>query len=422
MKKTTPLLHLVLLGLVLPALAAPAATPPERVPGQHPRPGIGDPRIRNLTYMEGAVYTITTHYFIATAIYFGADETLLPLPVIGGDPLAWDIHFIGPNAISIKPIARSPDTNMIVHTDKRLYYFHLTVAPAHSMTEAVYGVHFTYPLEQIAHDRARQQAIERAKPDPNQSLIRRQQEILRNSIALNNIYTGYTLRGNKAIKPNTVFDDGRFTYLRFDPHTPIPAIYAKDSTGEILINHHARQNYLIVQRLSNVFILRFNRAKLKITRNRPVGSIRNNEPVPHTPIVEQSPYTAPPATTGIGQIIPRPAMSRQQQEMEAHTRTMIETDVVKHLPPTPYVSGPPEPEIVTPASRLQARRENLQQDPLADMMPSDRTPARHDTPPLTDAFIRFTGAAPDMPCPGGKWIDTPDPDQPGQSRFVLQCP
>ena len=422
MKKTTPLLSLALLGLVLPALAAPAPALPDRAPGQHPRPGIGDPRIRNLLYSDGQVYAITTNYYITTAIHFGRDETLLPRPIIGGDPLAWDIQIIGPNAISIKPIATSPDTNMIIYTDKRVYYFHLSVATEHSTTNAVYGVHFSYPMEEATRRRSHNAAIEAAKPDPDQSLIRRQQDILRNSIALNNIYTDYTMKGSKTIKPNTVFDDGRFTYLRFDPHHPVPAIYAKDTTGETLVNHHARQNYLIIQRLSNEFVLRLNRSKLRIIRNRPTGAVQINEPSVHTAIINQAPYSTRAANIGIGQILPRSLRMSPQEKIDAHTRALIETDVVKHLPPTPYEEILPEPTIVTPGTRMESLPTQNQQGPLRAILPAETTPARDNTQPLIDQFIRFTGAAPDIPCDGGEWINTPDPDHPGQTRFILQCP
>ena len=421
MKKTTPLLNLTFLGIILPALAAPPPPQPDRLPGQHPRPGIGDPRIRNLTYGAGQVYAITTNYYITTAIHFSQDEYLLPRPIIGGDPLAWDVHVIGPSAITVKPIAKSPDTNMIVHTDKRVYYFHLSIASEHSTTKAVYGVHFSYPMEEAMRQRVQKETAEASKRDPNTALIRRQQDILRNSIALNNIYTGYTMKGSKTIKPNTVFDDGRFTYLRFDAHRPVPSIYAKDPTGESLVNHHVRQNYLIVQRLANEFILRLNRSKLHIKRNQPTGTLRSNEPSVYTPIIEQKPYSIAAQTTGIGMILPRPAIRSRQQKIDDHTRSVIETNAVKRLPPTPYEEGLPERTIVTPDTQMESIKIQTQQSPVSDITPSQRT-TTDSSEPLTDAFIRFTGAAPDMPCPGGEWINTPNPDQPGQTQFVLKCP
>ena len=402
--------------------------PAHRRHGHVPRRQHGiDPRIRTLTYSPGRVYDITTNYYVATIINFAEDETLLPRPIVGGDPRAWDIQIIAHNKISLKPIAESPSTNMTLFTDRREYYFHIDVANEHSTDQlALYAVYFDYPLEDQARQALRHPQYQApghtttpyrphsqpAAPHPSQSIIARQNELLRQSVALSNIYTGYRIKGSRNAKPETVFDDGRFTYFRFPPNMTVPAIYARDPEGEKLVNHHSRHNFMIVQRLADAFILRVGRSKTTVTRTRPiidtpVAPARPGDPVRHQTAPPPAAPAAPPAPPRARAIVPRIGMTH---DAIRHTDTLLTTPAIQALPPTPF------DEITPILDSVPTAPEPALPWPTPPTAPASNSPA------LQDAYIRFTGAAPDIPCEGGEWQPQPDPEQPSRQQFVLHCP
>ena len=382
----------------------------DRIPGQHPRPGIGDPRIRTIIYQSNQVFEITTNFYVSTTIHFAKDEALLPRPIIGGDPLAWDIQVIAPNAIAVKPIAENPGTNMTIHTDKRVYYFLLDVADKQTITNAVYGVHFRYPLEEQARARLNQgrHGYSATPPDSGaRAVIARQNELLRNSVALANIYTGYRIKGSRNAKPETIFDDGRFTYFRFPPGMIIPAIYAKDPDGEKLVNHHNQHNYVIVQRLAQRFTLRAGRSKTNVIRNKPPRHTASYEPSPARPVRQQQPRQHYQRQTAI-----RPNIG-MTHDAHAHTDMLLQTPAIQNLPATPFE------ELVPVYNNPQTIPRS---GPIDTVFPGYESQPTTPNTLATDAFIKFRGAAPDIPCENGEWRSRPDPQNPSQQQYVLHCP
>ena len=381
-----------------------------RIPGQHPRPGIGDPRIRTITYQSNQVFAITTNFYVSTTIHFDKNESLLPIPIIGGDPLAWDIQVIAPNAIAIKPIAENPGTNMTIHTNKRVYYFHLDVASKHTVTNAVYGVHFRYPFEEQA--RARLNAPQSPFTASSQNsgaraVIARQNELLRNSVALANIYTDYRIKGARNGKPETIFDDGHFTYFRFPPGIVIPAIYAKDPEGEKLVNHHNQHNYIIVQRLAHRFILRAGRSKTTVYRNKPPRYTASFDPSPAYSVREQQPRQR---VTRRRQIQPKIGMTH---DAYSHSDYLLQTPAIQNLPTTPY-------EELVPIHRN--KQGNELSGPIQHILPGYKAQPMQDKALATDAFIKFRGTAPEIPCEDGEWHSRTNPQNPSQQQYVLHCP
>ncbi|MGA2655801.1 MAG: TrbG/VirB9 family P-type conjugative transfer protein [Gammaproteobacteria bacterium] len=81
-----------------------------------------DSRIKTVIYHPDQVYEITTAFGVATTISFSSDEEVLGVSL--GDPSVWQIVPIG-HTLNIKPIGLSPDTNLTVWTNQRLYLFHL---------------------------------------------------------------------------------------------------------------------------------------------------------------------------------------------------------------------------------------------------------------------------------------------------------
>jgi type IV secretion system protein VirB9 len=73
-------------------------------------------------------------------------------------------------------------------------------------------------------------------------------------------YSMQLLQGGEEIKPSLVFDDGRYTYMRFPGNRPVPAVFYISPTGEELhVNFHmdpTDKRLLVVERMGARFVLR----------------------------------------------------------------------------------------------------------------------------------------------------------------------
>ena len=75
------------------------------------------------------------------------------------------------------------------------------------------------------------------------------------------INTGYVYRGAVELKPTTVWDNGRFTYVKFAHAGDMPTIYRvlPDNT-ETLVNSHIEGDTLVLQEIGYRYYLRLGKA------------------------------------------------------------------------------------------------------------------------------------------------------------------
>ena len=119
-----------------------------------------DQRIKQLSYDEGDVYTITTKYGYQTNIVFSPKEDIETISV--GDKSVWQIIPSG-NRIFIRPMEEDVITNMTVLTNKRSYQFDLkSLGPAQNEGN-IYVATFIYPQEIIAAAQAAAAAAQAAQ-------------------------------------------------------------------------------------------------------------------------------------------------------------------------------------------------------------------------------------------------------------------
>ena len=106
-----------------------------------------DKRVQVVKYNRDDVTKISVKEGVSTLIQLDKNETLTTSNAgMGlGDPLAWNVS-VRANNIFIRPIAKQPDTNVTLVTNKRTYVFNLkTVATADN---ASWLVRFSYPDDQ----------------------------------------------------------------------------------------------------------------------------------------------------------------------------------------------------------------------------------------------------------------------------------
>ena len=265
-----------ILALVL--IAAPSAA----CAAQVPVPGKADSRVRYVAYNQDDVTTIHVQRGTATRIVLGADEKIVGDGAATGfaadcskQEFEWCIRAEpGSNQLLVKPRDGATHNNLELRTDKRDYSFAFRVLPdpkrsansarASPGTRApMYRVIFRYPnnASQIGHDSAN------VAGDGNATMLARRLDGMRPKPS-NWRYSMQAFAGSADIVPSLVFDDGRFTYLRFPANRERPTIYAVSPFGEeSRVNFHIDHvdgSLLVIERLARRLVLRLGDATVGI--------------------------------------------------------------------------------------------------------------------------------------------------------------
>jgi type IV secretion system protein VirB9 len=190
-----------------------------------PRRGVHDARVRVATFVDGEVYQVRTSLTHVTSIEFGPGETIRS--IIAGDTEGFLLDGVpGGQAFAIKPVVRGAHTNITVYTNRRSYYFNVTEASAPTF----YVIQFRYP--EVARDDAR-------------------------AIARQPANHAYGVSAQAEITPQEIWDDGTFTYFRFAPNAPVPAIFRWSAGRERSGNAMAQEDGVIrVSGVNSRWVLR----------------------------------------------------------------------------------------------------------------------------------------------------------------------
>ena len=212
-----------------------------------PVSGHYDARIKTVDYNASDVVKITGHYGYSTDIEFDSDEHVQSIAL--GDSLAWEVAPTGSH-LFVKPREDNAVTNATVVTNKRVYQLSLDARHVKGLTGArssgmYFEVRFRYPQEEIV--RTQQQRTQAQKV----SLLAKLDAAPK---PLNWNYYGC---GERSLWPTEVYDDGRFTYLRFPNAQEIPAIYIINADHtESLVNGGMRGDQYVVQTTARKLVLR----------------------------------------------------------------------------------------------------------------------------------------------------------------------
>lgn len=281
-----------------------------------PQGGSYDHRIRYVNYNPDDVVAIIGHYGYSTAIELGQDEEVFDIAL--GDSLAWDVAPRG-NFIFLKPRESKPTTNMTVVTNKRSYQFWLdahTTPNKGRADDMFFAVRFRYPLDEL---RLAREADAR----------RRAEQALRSAPVPSN--WDYWACGARTLRPTEVFDDGRFTYLRFPAAQEVPAAYVINSDGtEAMASGTMRGDQLVLQVVAPKIILRKGKA-VACVQNRSFNPYGVYTPTSTTsPAVERVMNTDAPA--------PQPKLPTRPQ---VDSETPSSDDEAMQAPVLPGIAGLP---------------------------------------------------------------------------------
>ena len=249
------------LGVLVAALAVPASAA---------EPQASDPRLREVQYDSRAVVTIPVKRGVVTLVVLDADEAITEVAAgLGGDcakaEAAWCVAAQpgGRNLfVKAKSTAGAPN-NLAVVTDRRTHSFRFVVladndpkAPVYRLVVKASAVHATASARPTLRDMAPLVALPAVPPPPSP------QEVIAERLqakpqVMNSRYSIAEGKGSEDIVPTLVFDDGRFTYIRFPGNREVPAVFHVLGDGsETLVNARMEEDLLVVDRVSRRLMLR----------------------------------------------------------------------------------------------------------------------------------------------------------------------
>jgi type IV secretion system protein VirB9 len=254
-----PVLPIVLASLTLTPLHASAAQPTDK----------SDPRLREVVYDANAVVTVPVKRGMVTLVEFDKGEVITEVAVgQGGDcskpDAAWCVaaqpggrHLY----VKAKSAADAPN-NLAVITDRRSHTLRFVVLPDGDRQPPVYRLAIRSPKPAAAPPSLAEMELDALASLPPIPPPPTAQQIVAERLAakptvLNTQYALAEGAGSVDIVPTLVYDDGRFTYLRFPGNREVPAVFHVLGDGsETLVNARMEDDTLVVDRVSRRLMLR----------------------------------------------------------------------------------------------------------------------------------------------------------------------
>jgi type IV secretion system protein VirB9 len=228
-----------------------------------------DPRLRDVVYDPLAVVTVPVKRGMVTLVVFDTDEVISEVGVgQGGDcskaEAVWCVA-AQPGGrtlfVKAKSGADAPN-NLAVVTDRRTHALRFVVLADGDRQQPVYRLSVKAPRPPqpasglTQQDLAALAALPPVPPAPTpQQLVA--ERLQAKPIVMNTQYSLAEGDGSQDIVPSLVYDDGRFTYLRFPGNREVPAVFHVLGDGsETLVNARMEDDLLVVDRVSRRLMLR----------------------------------------------------------------------------------------------------------------------------------------------------------------------
>ena len=228
-----------------------------------------DPRLREVVYDPRAVVTVPVKRGVVTLVVLDTDESITEVAAgLGGDcakaESAWCVAAQpgGRNFFVKAKSSASAANNLAVVTDRRTHTFRFVVLADGDPKPPVYRIVVKAPARVAPATRLAQRdlaplvalPVVPSPPPPQQVVAERLQA---KPQVMNTQYSIAEGTGSQDIVPTLVFDDGRFTYLRFPGNREIPAVFhVLGDGGETLVNARMEDDLLVVDRVSRRLMLR----------------------------------------------------------------------------------------------------------------------------------------------------------------------
>jgi type IV secretion system protein VirB9 len=208
-----------------------------------------DARIQYIMYNPDDVVVIKTRAGNSTLVQLEEGEYLVNLPTGGlsiGDKGAWTIGVRGHN-IFLKPSGPFPQTNINLVTNKRTYA--ISLVETEHITQASWQVRYKYPAEPVPLTDAKKVHEDKGPCSDGPKNF------------------NYFKYGDQSLSPTEVWDDGRFTCLKFPTSKALPAVYRYSPDSELkeaLVNFNMKEDVIVVHEVAEEFRLRIGNKVLGI--------------------------------------------------------------------------------------------------------------------------------------------------------------
>jgi len=223
----------------------------------------GDARLVVFTYNRDQIYRVLTAPLKLTTIEFDDDEQIVGEPG-WGDSVRWEYESDGANRISLKPHAPGLVNTLTVKTNKRSYEFTLVSSP-------LGGIFYQKVRFRVPKTLAEKRAARGAESGTSDAMADQRSGAGAADVAVvspDRLNFDYSIEGNQAFKPETVFDDGKAIWLRIPKTADWPIALYKDGSDWVVANFIRRGDFLVVQRIANEVMLRSGDAEVKVTRGK----------------------------------------------------------------------------------------------------------------------------------------------------------
>jgi type IV secretion system protein TrbG len=264
------LLRVAVLGAltIFPAINAVAQTATK----EEETGGFNDAKIVRFAYDENRIVRVLTRLQRQTHIALQDGEVLTQAPIIG-DNSRWKVSG-GPTHLFIKPLVAGTDTTMTLVTNKRTYQLHFTSATQPEGAKFYQRIGFDYPADDAKIAIANQAAIVEAQRAKSQVLAvneakLRASEIPEVSAVLDptKLACAYEVVSGDKNLARFFCDTGTHTLIRVIAGKELPAIFAKDASGQLtLVNFTLRDEMLVVGRVSDEWELRLDNVVTRVIK------------------------------------------------------------------------------------------------------------------------------------------------------------
>lgn len=258
---------IVSLGAALNPLSTQAQTPTQRP----------DPRLKNVIYDPQTVVAVPVKRGVVTLVVLDTDETILEVAAgLGSDcnkpEASWCVAAQpGGRTLFVKPKSQATGSNnLAVVSNLRTHALRFDLLPDGDTRSPVYRLNIQAPAPRSAPSNPGMAALAQLNllslsalpslpplptpPTPEELLAQRLDTAPQ---VLNSQYSLAEGPGSADILPSLVFDDGRFTYLRFANNREVPAVFHVQGDGsETLVNARMQNDLLVVDRVSQHLVLR----------------------------------------------------------------------------------------------------------------------------------------------------------------------
>ena len=225
-----------------------------------------DPRLKEVWYDPQLVVTVFVKRGVVTDIVLDPNEAITDVASgLGADcgkpDSSWCVAAQpGGRHLFVKPKSTAGAANNIaVVTDKRTHSFRFVVLADRDARQPVYRLSvkaaaapITAPTPSVL---AAAVAIAEQSPPSPAELIK--ERLTAAPEPVNSSYSIAEGKGSEDIVPTLVFDDGRFTYLKFPNNREVPAVFHVLPDGaETVVNARMEGDLLVTDRVSRRLMLR----------------------------------------------------------------------------------------------------------------------------------------------------------------------